>query len=367
MEHDDQPRVPLGLLQRGRRGRLARPDHPGGVRRRRPGRHRGGHRRAGDLRVRRRHGRLQRGPHRHLRVRADHPPRHRRPEAALPAAGRRPATCTSSFAVTEPDAGTDTTNISTFATKVDGGWSGHRQEGVDHQGAARPSGCCCSAGPRPREPRRQEDRRHDADVRARWTATTSRSDRSPRWAATPSTPTSCSSTTCSSPTRTSSARSAKGSRPSSPGSTPSGSSPRTPRSASAGPRCDAAPQYAKERVVFGRPIGQNQGIAFPLAEAQIRLDAADAVLKQGGLDGRPTACPAAREANYAKWLCAEAGFYAADVGAADARRVRLRQGVPRRALLPRGPAHADRADQPGDGAELRQRARARSARSYGAY
>ena len=32
-------------------------------------------------------------------------------------------TCTSSFAVTEPDAGTDTTNISTFATKVDGGWS----------------------------------------------------------------------------------------------------------------------------------------------------------------------------------------------------------------------------------------------------
>ena len=47
-----------------------------------------------------------------------------------------------------------------------------------------------------------------------------------------------------------------------------------------------APQYAKERVVFGRPIGQNQGIAFPLAEAMIRLDAADAVVQQGDLAGR---------------------------------------------------------------------------------
>ena len=39
-------------------------------------------------------------------------------------------------------------------------------------------------------------------------------------------------------------------------------------------------QYANERVVFGRPIGQNQGIAFQLAEAQIRLDAAEAVVQK---------------------------------------------------------------------------------------
>lgn len=71
-------------------------------------------------------------------------------------------------------------------------------------------------------------------------------------------------------------------------------------------------QYAKDRVVFGRPIGQNQGLAFQLAEAKIRLEAADAVLQKAtwmvdqGL-------PCGAEANYAKWLCAEAGFLAADV------------------------------------------------------
>ncbi len=71
-------------------------------------------------------------------------------------------------------------------------------------------------------------------------------------------------------------------------------------------------QYAGERVVFGRPIGQNQGISFQLAEAKIRLEAAEAVLDKAtwmvdqGL-------PAGAEANYAKWLCAEAGFNAADV------------------------------------------------------
>ena len=71
-------------------------------------------------------------------------------------------------------------------------------------------------------------------------------------------------------------------------------------------------QYAKEREVFGRPIGQNQGIAFQLAEARIRLDAAAAVLDKAtwmvdqGMD-------CGREANAAKYLCAEAGFYSADV------------------------------------------------------
>src|SRR5581483_10307414 len=38
--------------------------------------------------------------------------------------------------------------------------------------------------------------------------------------------------------------------------------------------------YAKERVVFGRPIGQNQGIAFPLAECHARLNAAELVVRQ---------------------------------------------------------------------------------------
>lgn len=71
-------------------------------------------------------------------------------------------------------------------------------------------------------------------------------------------------------------------------------------------------QYAKEREVFGRPIGKNQGIAFQLAEAQIRLDAAEAVVQKAAwmVDN---GVPCGREANAAKFLCAEAGFYAADV------------------------------------------------------
>jgi acyl-CoA dehydrogenase len=71
-------------------------------------------------------------------------------------------------------------------------------------------------------------------------------------------------------------------------------------------------RYANERVVFGRPIGQNQGLAFQLAEAKIRIEAADAVLQKATwmVDQQ---LPCGAEANYAKWLCAEAGYYSADV------------------------------------------------------
>ncbi|GAA5135844.1 acyl-CoA dehydrogenase family protein [Pseudonocardia adelaidensis] len=70
--------------------------------------------------------------------------------------------------------------------------------------------------------------------------------------------------------------------------------------------------YAKQRAVFGRAIGQNQGIAFPLAEARIRLDAAEQVVERAAwlVD---KGVPCGREANAAKYLCAEAGFFAADV------------------------------------------------------
>jgi acyl-CoA dehydrogenase len=73
-----------------------------------------------------------------------------------------------------------------------------------------------------------------------------------------------------------------------------------------------ATEYAKQRVVFGRPIGQNQGIGFQLADARIRLDAADNLLQKAAwlIDhDRPHAV----EANEAKFLAAEAGFHAADV------------------------------------------------------
>ncbi len=70
--------------------------------------------------------------------------------------------------------------------------------------------------------------------------------------------------------------------------------------------------YANEREVFGRAIGKNQGIAFPLAEARTRLEAAALMVAKAAwlLDHDH---PCGKEANMAKWLAAEAGFNAADV------------------------------------------------------
>jgi acyl-CoA dehydrogenase len=74
---------------------------------------------------------------------------------------------------------------------------------------------------------------------------------------------------------------------------------------------DKAARYAKERVVFDRPIGMNQGIQFPLADSLARLDAAELMLRKATwLYDRGQPC--GREANTAKYLCADAGFEAAD-------------------------------------------------------
>ncbi|MBC7302644.1 MAG: acyl-CoA/acyl-ACP dehydrogenase [Nocardia sp.] len=74
---------------------------------------------------------------------------------------------------------------------------------------------------------------------------------------------------------------------------------------------DRAVRYANEREVFGRPIGMNQGIQFPLADSLAQLDAAELVLRKATWlydNGKPCG----REANTAKYLCADAGFTAAD-------------------------------------------------------
>lgn len=70
--------------------------------------------------------------------------------------------------------------------------------------------------------------------------------------------------------------------------------------------------YARQREVFGRPIGANQGIAFPLAEAHARLRAAELVIREAAwrLD---QGLPCGEQANIAKFLAADAGFHAADV------------------------------------------------------
>jgi acyl-CoA dehydrogenase len=72
-----------------------------------------------------------------------------------------------------------------------------------------------------------------------------------------------------------------------------------------------AVRYGNERQVFGRPIGMNQGLQFPLADSLAHLDAAELVLRKATWlydQGKPCA----REANTAKYLCADAGFQAAD-------------------------------------------------------
>ncbi len=70
-----------------------------------------------------------------------------------------------------------------------------------------------------------------------------------------------------------------------------------------------ASRYARERVVFDRPIGQNQGIAHPLAENWMELEAAWLMaMKAATLYDRELPCGA--EANAAKYLGAEAGFKA---------------------------------------------------------
>ncbi|TML13858.1 MAG: acyl-CoA dehydrogenase [Actinobacteria bacterium] len=69
--------------------------------------------------------------------------------------------------------------------------------------------------------------------------------------------------------------------------------------------------YANERVVFGRPIGQNQGLAFPLAEAHMRLHAAELSIREASWR-YDNGLPCGEHANTAKFLAADAGHFAAD-------------------------------------------------------
>jgi alkylation response protein AidB-like acyl-CoA dehydrogenase len=74
---------------------------------------------------------------------------------------------------------------------------------------------------------------------------------------------------------------------------------------------ERAAAYARERIVFNRPIGQNQAVAHPLAHAWARLEGAwQLTLRAAWLFDRGESCGA--EANAAKVLAAEAGFEAAD-------------------------------------------------------
>ncbi|HWQ40322.1 MAG TPA: acyl-CoA dehydrogenase family protein [Burkholderiales bacterium] len=75
---------------------------------------------------------------------------------------------------------------------------------------------------------------------------------------------------------------------------------------------DKATRYAADRVVFGRPIGQNQGVQFPIARAYVNVEAANLMRFRAAElfdDDRPCAA----EANMAKMLAADASWEAANV------------------------------------------------------
>jgi alkylation response protein AidB-like acyl-CoA dehydrogenase len=69
--------------------------------------------------------------------------------------------------------------------------------------------------------------------------------------------------------------------------------------------------YAKERVLFGRPIGRNQGVQFPIARAYAQMRAAEAIV-QRGLEKFEAGIPCGEEANMGKMLAAEASWAAGE-------------------------------------------------------
>jgi acyl-CoA dehydrogenase len=75
---------------------------------------------------------------------------------------------------------------------------------------------------------------------------------------------------------------------------------------------ERASRYAKDRIVFARPIGQNQGVQFPIARAHVDVEAADLMrIRAAELFDRGEPCGA--EANMAKLLAADASWEAANV------------------------------------------------------
>ena len=74
---------------------------------------------------------------------------------------------------------------------------------------------------------------------------------------------------------------------------------------------DRVTKYTKERVVFGRPIGQNQGVQFPIADAYIEVEAAN-LMRFRACELFDAHQPCGAQANMAKYLAAKASWEAAN-------------------------------------------------------
>ena len=123
-----------------------------------------------------------------------------------------------------------------------------------------------------------------------------------------------------------------------------------------------AARYARERIVFNRPIGMNQGIQHPLAKCWAQLEAANLmVMKAATLFDKGQECGV--EANAGKYLAGEFAFEACHTAMLTLGRHGLCAGISCRTLLARMPDPADRADQPAHDPELPGREGAGASRS----
>jgi len=75
---------------------------------------------------------------------------------------------------------------------------------------------------------------------------------------------------------------------------------------------DRARSYASDRVVFGRPIGQNQGVQFPIADAYMETEAAN-LMRWKACELFDAHQPCGSQANMSKYLAAKASWEAANV------------------------------------------------------
>ena len=124
---------------------------------------------------------------------------------------------------------------------------------------------------------------------------------------------------------------------------------------------DQAAAYARERNVWGEPIGAHQGVAHPLAQAKIELELARLMTQKARVLYDAGAPGAGEAANMAKYAVGRGRDPLRRPGDPDARRQRLRARVRPHRPVVGSPARADRAGLARDDPELRRRALTRPA------
>ena len=211
------------------------------------------------------------------------------------------------FAVTEPNTGLDTTKLKTRAERRDGGYLVNGEKiWISVARQANKMMLLARTTPLDQVKRKTDGSRSSSPT---WTEPRSRFARSRRWAGTRSTRTCCSSPTCGCRRRTGSEPRAKVFRLILHGLNPERILIGAEAIGLGRVAIKRAARYARERIVFDRPIGMNQGVQHPLAKCWAQLEAANLmVLKAATLFDKGLDCGV--EANAGKYLAAEAGFEA---------------------------------------------------------